>query len=61
MNYYYNWNRYVSQVDLEIADNCQGKYTVGLGQQNMAFVDDREGSYYQCISYLPIYHLLSTN
>ena len=35
--------RYVSQVDLESADNCQGKYTVGLGQHNMAFVDDREG------------------
>jgi len=35
--------RYVSQVDLEAADGCQGKYTVGLGQHNMSFVDDREG------------------
>ena len=34
--------RYVSQEDLEIKDNCKGKYTVGLGQLNMAFTDDRE-------------------
>lgn len=34
--------RYVAQEDLEIVDNCKGKYTVGLGQLNMAFCDDRE-------------------
>ena len=34
--------RYVAQTDLEEKDNCKGKYTVGLGQTNMAFVDDRE-------------------
>jgi hydroxymethylglutaryl-CoA synthase len=34
--------RYVSQEDLEVADGCQGKYTVGLGQKNLAFTDDRE-------------------
>lgn len=34
--------RFVSQQDLETADGCPGKYTVGLGQINMAFVDDRE-------------------
>lgn len=35
-------SRYVSQEDLEIQDGCVGKYTKGLGQLNMAFVDDRE-------------------
>ena len=35
-------SRYVSQEDLEINDNCKGKYTIGLGQINMAFTDDRE-------------------
>jgi hydroxymethylglutaryl-CoA synthase len=35
-------SRFVSQEDMETADNCKGKYTVGLGQLNMAFVDDRE-------------------
>lgn len=34
--------RYIPQTELEEKDNCKGKYTVGLGQQNMAFVDDRE-------------------
>jgi hydroxymethylglutaryl-CoA synthase len=34
--------RFVPLTDLEAADNCSGKYTVGLGQLNMAFVDDRE-------------------
>ncbi|CAM9206647.1 unnamed protein product [Discosporangium mesarthrocarpum] len=33
---------FVSQADLEEADGCVGKYTVGLGQTRMAFVDDRE-------------------
>ena len=35
-------SRYVSQEDLELSDGCSGKYTVGLGQQSMAFTDDRE-------------------
>ena len=35
--------RYVAQEDLEAADGVgSGKYTIGLGQQAMAFVDDRE-------------------
>jgi hydroxymethylglutaryl-CoA synthase len=35
--------RYVSQADLEVADGVSsGKYTIGLGQTNMAFCDDRE-------------------
>jgi len=34
---------YVSQEELEIFDGVsKGKYTVGLGQNNMAFCDDRE-------------------
>lgn len=38
----YSPRRYVSQEDLEQTDNCKGKYTIGLGQQKMAFTDDRE-------------------
>lgn len=34
--------RFVAQADLEEQDGCAGKYVVGLGQKNMAFVDDRE-------------------
>ena len=34
--------RYVAQSDMEVFDNCVGKYTKGLGQINMAFCDDRE-------------------
>ncbi|KAA0159329.1 hypothetical protein FNF31_04917 [Cafeteria roenbergensis] len=35
--------RYVSQDDLEQADGVSsGKYTIGLGQKEMAFVSDRE-------------------
>ena len=33
---------YVSQEDLEIQNNCKGKYVIGLGQDNMAFCNDRE-------------------
>ncbi|CAM9280946.1 unnamed protein product, partial [Ectocarpus sp. 8 AP-2014] len=33
---------YVEQSDLEKTDGCEGKYTVGLGQNKLAFVDDRE-------------------
>jgi hydroxymethylglutaryl-CoA synthase len=40
---YYIPSRYVSQAALEAADGVSpGKYTVGLGQDRMAFVDDRE-------------------
>ena len=35
-------DRYVAQADMEAADGCTGKYTVGLGQTNMAFTDDTE-------------------
>jgi hydroxymethylglutaryl-CoA synthase len=36
-------NRYVAQDALEKADGVSaGKYTIGLGQKRMAFVDDRE-------------------
>ena len=34
--------RFVSQEDMEEADGCKGKYTVGLGQSEIAFTDDRE-------------------
>ena len=33
---------YVAQTSLEEQDGCAGKYVVGLGQEAMAFVDDRE-------------------
>lgn len=34
---------YVSQPDLEVANGVSaGKYTIGLGQDNMAFTGDRE-------------------
>ena len=34
---------YVDQADLEVYDKApKGKYTVGLGQLKMAFVNDRE-------------------
>ena len=32
----------VSQEAMEATDGCAGKYTVGLGQLNMSFCDDRE-------------------
>ena len=38
----YTPSRYVAQEDLELADECVGKYTSGLGQLQMAFTDDRE-------------------
>ena len=35
--------RYVSQSDLEVHNNIpEGKYTIGLGQQSMAFTDASE-------------------
>ena len=33
--------RFVAQSDLEASDSCAGKYTSGLGQEKLAFVDDR--------------------
>jgi hydroxymethylglutaryl-CoA synthase len=30
------------QTALEEVDDCPGKYTVGLGQQSLAYFDDRE-------------------
>ena len=38
----YTPSRFVAQEDLELADECVGKYTSGLGQLQMAFTDDRE-------------------
>lgn len=36
-------NQFVSQEDLEVYDGVsKGKYTIGLGQQAMSFVTDRE-------------------
>ena len=34
--------RYVHQRSLEAADGCEGKYTVGLGQEALSVFDDRE-------------------
>lgn len=43
---FYIPGQYVNQSDLESFDNVsQGKYTIGLGQTNMAFVNDREDIY----------------
>mmetsp|Transcript_25168 Transcript_25168/g.25373 ORF Transcript_25168/g.25373 Transcript_25168/m.25373 type:complete len:472 (+) Transcript_25168:85-1500(+) len=38
----YTPKRFVAQEYLEAADGCPGKYTIGLGQLNMAFSDDCE-------------------
>lgn len=35
-------SRFIPQEELETQDNCAGKYVIGLGQKQMAFVDDRE-------------------
>lgn len=41
----------VNQEDLEKFDNVSsGKYTIGLGQTNMAFVNDREDIYSMCLT-----------
>jgi Hydroxymethylglutaryl-coenzyme A synthase N terminal len=46
--------RYVCQEELEAYDGVsRGKYTVGLGQREMAFVDDRYIIFYQ--SYSPLH------
>jgi hydroxymethylglutaryl-CoA synthase len=43
---YYIPGQYVNQSELETFDGVSsGKYTVGLGQTNMAFVNDREDIY----------------
>lgn len=40
---FYIPNKYVAQEDLEVFDGVgEGKYTIGLGQSKMAFVDDLE-------------------
>ncbi|KAJ8601572.1 hypothetical protein CTAYLR_005222 [Chrysophaeum taylorii] len=39
---WYSPMSFVEQRELEIRDGCVGKYVTGLGQERMAFVDDRE-------------------
>ena len=39
---WYSPQTYVAQTSLEAQDGCEGKYTIGLGQQQMAFADSRE-------------------
>lgn len=42
---------YVNQSDLEVFDGIpQGKYTIGLGQTNMSFVNDRQDIYSMCLT-----------
>lgn len=44
-------SRYVNQVDLELHDNVsKGKYTIGLGQENMSFCSDREDVISLCLT-----------
>lgn len=44
-------SQYVSEAELEKYDGVsQGKYTIGLGQTNMAFVNDREDIYSMCLT-----------
>ena len=43
-------SRYVEQTAMEVQDGCAGKYTKGLGQRAMAFVDDREDVNSICLS-----------
>lgn len=45
--------QFVNQSDLEIADGVStGKYTIGLGQTNMSFVNDREDIYSMSLTVL---------
>ncbi|CCD27212.1 hydroxymethylglutaryl-CoA synthase NDAI_0K00230 [Naumovozyma dairenensis CBS 421] len=45
--------QYVSQDELETYDNVsKGKYTIGLGQTNMSFVNDREDIYSMSLTVL---------
>ena len=39
---WYTPQTFVAQTSLEEQDGCAGKYVVGLGQDGMAFADDRE-------------------
>ena len=44
-------SQYVSEAELEKYDGVsQGKYTIGLGQTNMSFVNDREDIYSMCLT-----------
>ena len=44
---------YISQSDLERYDNVsQGKYTIGLGQENLSFANDNEDINSICLSVL---------
>jgi len=50
---FYFPQQYVNQTELEKYDKAQaGKYTIGLGQTNMAFVGDREDIYSICLTVL---------
>lgn len=50
---YYTPGQYVNQADLETFDGvAAGKYTIGLGQTNMAFVNDREDIYSMSLTVL---------
>lgn len=50
---FYIPGQYVNQAELEKFDNVsQGKYTIGLGQTNMAFVNDREDIYSMSLTVL---------
>jgi len=42
---------YVNQTDLELHDGVsKGKYTIGLGQERMAFCSDREDVVSLCLT-----------
>ncbi|XP_025414651.1 hydroxymethylglutaryl-CoA synthase 1-like isoform X3 [Sipha flava] len=44
-------SRYVNQIDLELHDGVsKGKYTIGLGQERMAFCSDREDVVSLCLT-----------
>lgn len=44
-------SRYVDQNDLELHDRVsKGKYTIGLGQEHMAFCSDREDVVSLCLT-----------
>jgi len=43
-------NMYVNQTDLETADGCQGKYTKGLGQEQMGFCCENEDIQSLCLT-----------
>lgn len=48
-----NFLQCVNQAELEKHDGVSsGKYTIGLGQTNMAFVNDREDIYSMCLTVL---------